>query len=114
MKQGSSPTRDDVARLVRGKRSQNRVGSRNMRHRLRLDELRRLDVARSRGFLVITSTTRGALRNAWHLDCQARGRPCVFVERSAAGLLLTGESNAQPIQERLADLAQVASFLESL
>ena len=68
MKSSTSPTIDDVARLIRGKRSKNRVGSRQIRHRLRQDEIQRLSVARERGFLLITSSTRDALRNAWHLD----------------------------------------------
>lgn len=114
MNSDSSPTRDDVARLVRGKRSKNRVGSRQIRHRLRQDELRRLTVARTRGFLIVTSTTRNALRNAWHLDCRARQRPCVFVERTSSNFILTGEHNSQPLHAQLTNLSAVGLFVESL
>lgn len=74
-------TPDDVQRLIHGKPSKNRVGSRQVRHRLRQDELERLKVARNRGFLLVTKSTRAALQNSWHLDCQARAVPCVVVER---------------------------------
>jgi hypothetical protein len=114
MKQNETPTRDDVARLVRGKRSRTRAGSRHIRHRLRQDELQRLEVARGRGFLLVTPTTRDALRNAWHLDCRARVRPCVFVERTDVEFVVTGESNSQPLRERLMTLEAVGSFVESL
>ncbi|MFN5061282.1 MAG: hypothetical protein ACK5GN_00390 [Pseudomonadota bacterium] len=73
MKSEQSITKDDVARLTRGKRSINGVGSRQVRHRLRKDELERLAVARRRGYLLVTPSTRSALLNAWYLDCQARG-----------------------------------------
>jgi len=79
---GEAPiTKDDVARLTRGKSSRNRVGSRHVRHRLRQDELKRLDIARGRGFLVVTPGTRAALLNAWYLDCAARGIEYRCVER---------------------------------
>ncbi len=78
-------SKDDVARLTRGKRSKNRVGSRQIRHRLRQDELERLAVARERGYLLVTRSTRTALENAWHLDCLACTRPFVCVERIADG-----------------------------
>jgi hypothetical protein len=114
MKPDATPTRDDVARLVRGKRSRTRVGSRHIRHRLRQDELQRLEIARSRGFLIVTQTTRDALRNAWHLDCRARLRACVFVERTDVDFVVTGEANSHPLRERLMTLGAVVSFVESL
>jgi hypothetical protein len=90
MKEDQTVTKDDVARLTRGKASRNRCGSRQVRHRLRLDELERLTVARSRGYLLITQSTRTALRNAWYLDCIARAKPCIYLERTSNGFLLSG------------------------
>lgn len=81
--------KDDVARLIRGRPSKNRVGSRNIRHRLRQDELERLAVARSRGYLLLTTSTRTALQNSWFLDCTSRNVACVFVERTEEGLVVT-------------------------
>jgi hypothetical protein len=114
MRTSVTPTIDDVARLTRGKRSKNRVGSRQIRHRLRKDELQRLTVARARGFLLLTPSTRDALRNAWHLDCLARKRPCIFVERDTLDFILTGEYGSGKLHERRASLAEVSAFLESL
>jgi hypothetical protein len=68
-----------------------------MRHRLRLDELERLAVARSRGYLLINPSTRTALKNAWHLDRTAASQPCIYVERTASGYRLSGIQDAQPI-----------------
>jgi hypothetical protein len=109
-----SPTKDDVARLIRGKSSKSRAGSRQIRHRLRQDELRRLIVARERGFLLTTPSTRNTLRNAWHLDCRARERPCVFVERVNAKYLLTGERDSQALREEIPSLIGVVCFVEAL
>ena len=97
MKQNPSVTKDDVARLTRGKPSRNRCGSRQIRHRLRLDELERLDVARSRGYLLINPSTRTALKNAWYLDRLAVSRPCIYVERTASGFRLSGLEDAKPV-----------------
>ena len=110
MKREHVPTIDDVARLIRGKRSQNRVGSRQIRHRLRHDEIERLGVARRRGFLLITPGTRNALRNAWYLDCRARNRPCLFVERANDGFVVTGEHDDLVADES----GQIHRVLESL
>lgn len=82
-------SKDDVARLTRGRRSLNRAGSRRIRHRLRQDELRRLAVARERGYLLVTQSTRTALENAWHLDCLAYGRPFVCINRVSDGFRVT-------------------------
>ena len=91
MKTGdTSVTKDDVARLVRGKPSKSRCGSRQIRHRLRLDELERLAVARGRGYLLVNPSTRTALKNAWYLDCTAASRPCLFVEHTDSGYHLSG------------------------
>lgn len=114
MKPTTSPTIDDVARLIRGKRSKNRVGSRQIRHRLRQDELQRLSVARERGFLVITASTRNALCNAWHLDCTARNRPCLFVERTSSQFIVKGEHGSVPVNEQRATLAEIISLVESM
>ena len=114
MKQDTSPTIDDVARLTRGKPSKNRVGSRQIRHRLRQDELQRLSVARERGFLLLTTSTRTALRNAWHLDCAARNRPCLFVERTSSVMIVTGTNASGAILERRSSLAEVVTLLQSL
>ena len=81
MKSDAQITKDDVARLTRGKSSRNRVGSRQIRHRLRQDELKRLAIARNRGYLVVNPGTRAALLNAWYLDCAARGVEYVCVDR---------------------------------
>jgi hypothetical protein len=84
MKINEQITKDDVARLTRGKSSRNRVGSRQVRHRLRQDELTRLNIARKRGLLVVNPGTRAALLNAWYLDCLARGVEYVCVDHLAA------------------------------
>jgi hypothetical protein len=97
-------SKDDVARLIRGKRSKNRVGSRQIRHRLRQDELERLSIARERGYLLVTPSTRTALENAWHLDCLANKRPCVYVSRLAVGFLVrtcVGEQSYSKTVENL-------------
>ena len=114
MKPIASVTKDDVALLVRGKPSRKEVGSRQIRHRLRHDELRRLEIARTRGFLLLTQTTRNALRNAWHLDCQARSSACVFVERSGSMLVVTADLKTQIIKAEAPDLASVSRYMESL
>jgi len=114
MKATNSPTIDDVARLTRGKPTKNRVGSRQIRHRLRQDELRRLSVARERGFLLITASTRAALRNAWHLDCTARNRPCVFVERTTTDIIVRGTHASGTILERLSSFGEVVTLIQSL
>lgn len=101
MKQELSVTKDDVARLTRGKPSKNRCGSRQIRHRLRLDELERLSVARSRGYLLITPSTRSALKNAWYLDRVSVAQPCIYVERTASGYLLSGIENGQTLRSTL-------------
>lgn len=80
-----------------------------MRHRLRLDELERLAIARARGYLVVHPSTRTALKNAWYLDCVARSRPCVYAERSTKGYTIStiseGESAVEEVsQEQFAKL----------
>jgi hypothetical protein len=90
-------TKDDVARLTRGKASKNRCGSRQIRHRLRLDELERMSIARSRGYLLVTPSTRAALRNAWYLDCVAASRPCIYVERTDTGYHLSGIEDGRSV-----------------
>ncbi len=89
MKSSEKVTKDDVARLTRGKGSRNRVGSRQVRHRLRQDELTRLQVARKRGFLIINPGTRAALLNAWYLDCLARGVQYVCIDHASSGIIGT-------------------------
>jgi hypothetical protein len=109
----SKVSKDDVARLVRGKRSKNRVGSRQIRHRLRQDELDRLAIARERGYLLLTPTTRTALKNAWHLDCEAHERPFVCAERVAEGFLVTGFVSEQSREVVVPELAGVESFVKA-
>lgn len=75
MKHDQRPTKDDVNRLIRGRPSLNRVGSRGVSHRLRLHERKKLEVAKERGFLSITPSTRDALINSWYMWCQATGIP---------------------------------------
>jgi hypothetical protein len=114
MNKDRQPSKDDIARLIRGKPSTGRVGSRHIRHRLRNDEMRRLSVARSRGFLTITTTTRAALKNAWHLDRLAISQPCVFVEHTEGGYLLSGERNGTPISATVATLKAVEAFVHGI
>jgi hypothetical protein len=111
MSNAQKPTKDDVARLIQGKPSKRRVGSRQIRHRLRNDELERLAVARSRGYLTITPTTRAALQNAWHLDRLSVSKPCVFVRHTEEGYLATGERDGTPFSKILATLREVEDFL---
>lgn len=108
------PTKDDVARLIRGKPSKGRIGSRQIRHRLRNDEQERLVVARSRGYLTVTPTTRAALQNAWHLDRLAAFKPCLFVHHAERGYIISGENNGTPIHANVADLTEVEAFLRTL
>jgi|LakMenE01Jun11ns_1017448.scaffolds.fasta_scaffold7750293_1 hypothetical protein len=75
MKHDQRPTIDDVARLVKGRSSPNRVGSRGVSHRLRLHERTKLEVAKTRGFLAVVPSTRDALLNAWFMWCQATDTP---------------------------------------
>jgi hypothetical protein len=107
-KQRVSP--DDVEKLIRGKASVSRSGSRNIRHRLRQDEVKRLVVARERGFLLLTNSTRVALYNSWYLDCQARGRPCLYAARSEAGFLVTGAGEDGSLHRTCSTLDEVAAF----
>ncbi len=104
-------TKDDVARLIRGKPSKGKVGSRQVRHRLRLDEIERLEIARSRGYLLITSTTRKALQNAWFLDCDARDTACVFAERVEDGFAVTQMKGEEFTREIVAIQEEIVSFL---
>jgi|GEM_PF-5739658 len=109
-KQRVSP--DDVEKLIRGKASVSRAGSRNIRHRLRQDEVRRLAVARARGFLLLTNSTRAALRNSWYLECQARGRPCIYAARSEAGFLVSGAGEQESLRRTFSTLDEVVAFSE--
>lgn len=93
-----SVTKDDVARLVRGKPSKSRCGSRQIRHRLRLDELERLAVARGRGYLLVNPSTRTALKNAWFMDCVAASRACFYVEHTESGYCISGLKDGQAVQ----------------
>lgn len=101
MKRERAVTKDDVARLIRGRPSRSRVGSRQIRHRLRLNELEQLSIARSRGYLLVNPSTRTALKNAWYLDCVACSRPCRYVEHTAAGYRVSGIDNGEAIAESL-------------
>jgi hypothetical protein len=101
---------DDVERLIRGKPSKSRAGSRHIRHRLRQDELKRLSIARERGFLLLTPSTRTALRNSWWLDCQARSTPCIYAERATSGFVVTGAGRLETLNLTLATLDEVSAF----
>ncbi|MEY4667531.1 MAG: hypothetical protein RL518_230 [Pseudomonadota bacterium] len=114
MNREKRPTKDDVARLTRGKPSRTRVGSRQIRHRLRNDELDRLAVARSRGYLTVTPTTRAALQNAWHLDRLAALKPCLFVQHTANGYILFGEKNTLPIKVTVTSLKEVEESVRNI
>ena len=104
---------DDVERLIRGKPSKSRAGSRQIRHRLRQDELQRLSIARERGFLLLTPSTRTALRNSWWLDCQARNTPCMYVERTLCGFVMTGAGRLERLNLTFNTLDEVAAFAKS-
>jgi hypothetical protein len=106
-------SKDDVARLIRGRPSRGRVGSRQIRHRLRQDELERLEVARSRGFLLLTKSSRAALRNSWYLDCLARGCACLYVERGEHGFHVSGVVGTTKVEAVVADLDGVARVVNS-
>lgn len=108
------PTKDDVARLIQGKPSKRRVGSRQIRHRLRNDEVARLDVARSRGYLTVTPTTRAALLNAWHLDRLSVSEPCLFVRHTEEGYLVSGEHDGSPLSMQSTILQEVVAFLRHI
>jgi hypothetical protein len=114
MSRDPSPSPDDVEKLIRGKPSKSRSGSRQIRHRLRQDELKRLAIARERGFLLLTPSTRTALRNAWWLDCQSRSTSCIYVERTQEGLVVTGAGNLDNIHRTLSTLEDVAAFAAHL
>lgn len=75
MKNSAKPTKDDVARLIRGRPSLNKVGSRAVSHRLRVYELEKLQLAKERGYLTVGGSTRQALLNAWFLWCEATDTP---------------------------------------
>ncbi len=114
MSKPSPLSKDDVAKLTRGEPSKSRAGSRQVRHRLRLDEQERLIIARTRGFLLLTPRTRTALRNSWWLDCQANNRPCVYVERTEAGLSVSGIKGSVPIKVSVASFNELQRVLEEL
>lgn len=97
-------SKDDVERLIRGRPSPGRVGSRQIRHRLRQDELERLEVARSRGFLLVTKSSRTALRNSWYLDCLARQCACIYVERGEQGFHVTEVVGTSKVETVVKDL----------
>ena len=113
MKSDRCVTKDDVARLTRGKPSKGRVGSRQIRHRLRRDELERLAVARGRGYLLVNQSTRTALKNAWYLDCVAASRRCLYVERAESTFHVSGLQDGNPIPQRVIPLAELDAILAS-
>lgn len=70
----TKPTKDDVARLSRGRPTKSRVGSRAIRHRLNQDELKMLAVAKKVGYLKIpVRRVRQALINTYLMWCEATG-----------------------------------------
>lgn len=97
MKEESTVTKDDVLRLTRGRPSKSRCGSRQIRHRLRLDEREQLTIARMRGYLLLHPSTRTALKNAWYLDCVATSRSCIYAERTPTGYRISGLEGKKPI-----------------
>ena len=107
-------SKDDVERLIRGRPSSGRVGSRQIRHRLRQDELERLEVARSRGYLLVTKSSRTALRNSWYLDCLARGYACAYVERTERGFHVLGILGTTKVETLVKDLDGIAQFCKRL
>ena len=73
----------------------------------------RLAIARSRGFLAITPTTRAALKNAWHLDCLAVSKPCVFVQHTEDGYVVSGEQKGAPINATVSSLKTLEELLRT-
>ena len=114
MSKEKEASKDDVARLIRGRPSRGRVGSRQIRHRLRQDEIERLQIARSRGFLLVTKSSRAALRNSWYLDCQARKCACLYVERAEVGFQVTGSVGTKKVETILEELDDVARFVQEI
>lgn len=106
-------SKDDVFNLIRGRPSTNKVGSRQVRHRLRKDEQKRLEIARTKGFLLLTASTRNALKNAWHLDCLAYGRTCLYVERNKSGISATKITNDCRETIHLADFSDLRACIEN-
>lgn len=58
-------TKDDIANLIKGKASKNKVGSRTVPHRLNKIELIKFEKATKLGFLKYNSKTRLALINSF-------------------------------------------------
>lgn len=58
-------TKDDIANLIKGKASKNKVGSRTVPHRLNKIELIKFEKATKLGFLKYSSKTRLALLNSF-------------------------------------------------
>lgn len=114
MKKQLAVSPDDVEKLIHGKPSASRVGSRHIRHRLRQDELARLSIARARGFLLLTHSTRTALRNSWYLDCQARSRPCLYVARTERGFHVTGAGTLEDLNLACTTLEEVSAFAKDM
>jgi hypothetical protein len=107
-------TKDDVARLIRGKPSINRVGSRSVSHRLRADELTKLEVAILRGYLLVNGVTRDALKNSWYLTCQANEQPCLFVRHVEDGWLASVVTDKGTEESLLEDLSLLPKLLSEL
>ncbi len=87
------PTLDDVQRLSEGRaaRSARGWGSRAVPHRLNAEERPELERARARGWLALKGSgyraeRKGApLANIYRQLCDATARPCIVLERAAAG-----------------------------
>ncbi len=107
-------TKDDVARLIRGRASINRVGSRSVSHRLRADEITKLEVANSRGYLLVNGVTRPALLNSWYLTCQAERKPCLTVQHVEQGWLVTAVGDDGKKESVVSDLSQLPQFISEL
>jgi hypothetical protein len=71
-------SKDDIARLSRGKSSQSRVGSRGIPHRLTTKERAQLKAAQVRGYLKIGACApRENLVNIYRLWCEQQGVPFI-------------------------------------
>jgi hypothetical protein len=89
------PTQDDVERLGRGEGARRRgTGSFHIPHRLAAGERPVYDAAKDKGFLAVRgSGVRSAhakrahpLPNLFRQLCDARGAPCIVIEKATSGL----------------------------
>ena len=96
----STPSKDDVFALTHGRPSQNRVGRRDIAHRLQKHEHEKLQIAERRGYLLVNKRTRQALKNSWFLLCQAKGAECVLLSQEEGEIVLEHSAKREKIPAR--------------